>query len=417
MRSLWELLRNRPGFRWLWIGETTSLLGDWLSYVAVSLLALEAGEGALGLALVFAAHVLPTALVAPVAGIVADRVDKRRLMIGTQIAMALLMVAMVMAAWQRSLLAVQAILFLRTSVAGLFYPAKQAALRELVGEDELVDANAIDAATWSATFTFGTALGGVIAMAGPVTALVVDGLTFVVAAALLMRLPALPSQEESREPASPRDILVALAAARERPGLFEAVLAKAPLAVAGGGAWVLLNLTAERVGLWGSAALAVGVLQALRGVGTGVGPILSKRLVVRGYSAQRLLRLSAWLSLAATAAFTVVASADLGWLLLAVTALAWGMGSGGSWVFSAAEMQHKSPRATLGRLASVDMLTFTVGQGGAALLGGLAADLTGSPAVAGWLGVALGTTLYAALRLAPHTPSVPAFRPHVTGGA
>lgn len=403
MRSLWKLLQTRPGFRWLWLGETTSLVGDWLSYVAVSLLALEAGEGALGLALVFAAHILPTALVSPFAGVLADRVDKRRVLVGTQIAMAALMVLMVAAALHRSLIAVQAILFLRTTVAGFFYPAKQAALRELVEEDELVDANAIDAATWSVTFTVGTALGGVIAMAGPVLALAVDGVTFVVAGLLLARLPALPSEARDHVRPKLKEIVVALEDARTRPGLLEAVLTKAPLAVAGGGAWVVLNLAAERVGVLGSAALALGALQALRGVGTGIGPLLSKGLMKTGTSAQHLLRASAWVSFASMAAFIVAASAELGWLVLAIAALAWGMGSGGYWVFSAVEMQKKSPKAMLGRLASVDMLTFTVGQGLAALLGGYLADATGIAALSGWLPLSLGVLLYLVLRatLAP----------------
>ena len=304
MRALFDLLRRRPGFRWLWIGETISLVGDWLSYVAVSLLALSAGEGAFALAVVFAAHLMPTALVAPVAGILADRVDKRRILIGTQILMAILMVAMVFAASAGSLVLVQILLFLRTTVAGFFYPAKQAALRDVVAEEELLDANAIDATTWSVTFTIGTALGGVIAMAGPVTALIVDTATFVIAAIVLARVPALPSEAAPTKRPSLGDMMDAVREARRHDGLLEAVFTKAPLAVAGGGAWVLLNLTADQTRLWGSAALALGLLQAARGVGTGVGPLFAKRFVTDERSPGHMLRASAWFSLATIALFT-----------------------------------------------------------------------------------------------------------------
>jgi predicted MFS family arabinose efflux permease len=330
--------------------------------------------------------------------------------------MAGLMVAMVWAASERSLWAVQALLVLRTFVAGFFHPAKQAALRALVEDDELVDANALDAATWSVTFTLGTALGGLIAMAGPVTALVVDGLTFVVAALVLARLPGLPSEARSASRIHPSELAVALQAALPKPGLLEAVFTKAPLAVAGGGTWLLLNLTAERAGLWGSAALALGMLQAVRGVGTGVGPLLSKKLVARGFSSRHLLRLSVWISFLSMAAFTLTASSGAGMAALAVTALAWGMGGGGTWVFSATEMQRQSPRSVLGRLSSIDMLAFTLGQGISAMAGAWLVDATGVLSGAGWLGLALGLGLYAVVRLGarsrkPATPVTTPFAP------
>ena len=148
-------------------------------------------------------------------------------------------------------------------------------------------------------------MGGVVALGGPVLALVVDGFTFVAAAWVLSRLPSMPVEARPRERVSIHEIFRALSIAERHPGLLEAVFSKAPLAIAGGGAWVLLNLTAEDVGLWGSRALALGALQAARGVGTGVGPVLSKLLVKRGYEAGRLLRISVWVAFGSMAAFTV----------------------------------------------------------------------------------------------------------------
>ncbi len=402
MKALLSVLARRPGFRWLWLGETTSLVGDWLSYVAVSLLALEAGEGAFALAVVFAAHVMPTALVLPWAGIVADRVDKRRLLVATQLVMAGLMAAMVVAASLGALWAVQLLLLSRTTFGAFLYPARNAALPELVHADELVDANAIDTATWSATFALGTAAGGLLALADPVLALALDGLTFLVAAAAFTRLPSLPPVATAPAAGRPRlsELATAFSRAWARPALLEAVLTKAPLGIAAGAAWLLLNLTAGRLGLWGSAALALGALQAIRGVGSGVGPLASRSLLARGWSPRQLLRGSALVTLASIAAFTVVASLDLGWAALAVAALAWGVGAGGQWVFAGAELQRRSPPEVLGRLASIDMLTFALGEGTAALVAGWLVDVTGQPALAGWLGVGVGGAAYLALRLA-----------------
>src|SRR5262245_30756753 len=108
--TLVNLLGRRPHFRRLWISEVVSLLGDWMSFVAVSLLALRAGGGAVALALTLAAHSLPRALFAPAAGVLADRLDRRRLMVGANVAEGLLTVAMAVAAALGSVGAVQALL-------------------------------------------------------------------------------------------------------------------------------------------------------------------------------------------------------------------------------------------------------------------------------------------------------------------
>src|SRR5262245_15231430 len=79
LRCMLSLLLRRPAFRRLWAAGTVSLVGVWLSFVAISRLALDAGGGALALATVFAVHLVPRAWFMPLAGVVADRFDRRRL--------------------------------------------------------------------------------------------------------------------------------------------------------------------------------------------------------------------------------------------------------------------------------------------------------------------------------------------------
>ena len=404
MSSLWSLLKRRRGFRQLWLGETTSLLGEWLSYVAISLLALQSGGGALALAVVFAGHVLPAAMVSPFAGVLADRLDRRSVLIGTQLLQASLTAAMALAAAHELLIAVQLLLFARTAVVGFFYPAKQAALPRVVAEDELVDANAIDAATWSVTFAVGTALGGVLALAGPVVALSVDTLTFMVSAALFSGLKPLKPEASSNHrdslprPAALTELGNAIRFAWRRPALAESVLAKTPLAVAGGATWILLNVTADDIGLLGSSALALGLLQAVRGTGTGVGPLLTRSLAIRGIAPMKLLRAAMIVLLLAVAAFTWFAYRGDGelswWLALLVAAFVWGLGSGSIWVLSSSEIQRRTPDAMQGRLASADQLCFMLGQSAAAIGAGLLVDATGIAASAGLLGVVCGSALW-----------------------
>lgn len=398
-----NLLRERPLFRRLWLGEVISLLGDWMSFVAVSLLALREGGGVIGLALVLVGHSLPHALLAPLAGALADRLDRRRLMISANLAEAALTAGMAVAAARGNVTAVQLLVFARASVAAFLPPVQSAALRRVVREDELLTGNALLSLTWSVMFAVGMAAGGLIAALGPTLALAIDATSFIGAALLLRALP--PMRAEGRSAADGgifkaltsvrRDMVAAVHYARTRPAMLTAVLAKSPLAVAGGAAWVLLNLSATEIALLGSGAITLGVLQCVRGVGTGVGPLFSASLLRRGTS------MNAALALSAVTAFggigLLAASEHAGGLRLAVAlaaTLAWGSGIGSNWVLSSAEIQRLAPDRFLGRLSAIDLLLHTASMCGAALAGAALVDKTGIPAAAAWLALALGVPMW-----------------------
>lgn len=165
MRSL---LARRPSFRRLWLAGATSLVGDWLSFVAVGMLAMDGGGGgALALAVVLAAHLLPAALLSPVWGAVVDRFDRRRLLVGADLAASVVTLGMVGAAAAGWLGALQLLLLARSAISAIVPPAETAALRHVVAPDELAPANAILAGTWSVAYVLGMALGGVAATLGP----------------------------------------------------------------------------------------------------------------------------------------------------------------------------------------------------------------------------------------------------------
>ncbi|MCK6592631.1 MAG: MFS transporter, partial [Polyangiaceae bacterium] len=224
LKKLRALLRDRPLFRRLWMSEVISLLGDWMSFVAISLLALQKGGGVVGLALVLVGHSLPHALLAPVAGVLADRLDRKRLMIAAYIAEAGLTIAMAIAASRGNVPAVQVLVFARASVAAFLPPVQSAALRRVVREDELLTANSLTSLTWSVMFALGMAAGGLIAALGPTIALAIDASTFVIAAFLLRVLPSMRAEGRALEGglgtalgSVGRDMRAAVHFARERP--------------------------------------------------------------------------------------------------------------------------------------------------------------------------------------------------------
>jgi MFS family permease len=389
------------------MSEVISLLGDWMSFVAVSLLALQKGGGVVGLALVLVGHSLPHALLAPVAGALADRLDRKRLMIAANVAEAALTIGMAIAASRGNVPAVQILVFARASVAAFLPPVQSAALRRVVREDELLAANSITSLTWSVMFAVGMAAGGLIAALGPTLALAIDATTFMVAALLLRALPSM--RPEGRPEGGSggigtalgsvrRDMMAAVRYARERPAMLEAVLAKTPLAIAGGGAWVLLNLAANEIAVLGSGAITLGILQCMRGTGTGIGPLFSSALVRRGSSMARAFVLSA---LACFGGIALLAGGyRFGLPVALVAALAWGSGIGSNWVLSCAEIQRQSPDRFLGRLSATDGLLHTAGMCGGALGGAVLVERTGSPAAAALFGLAVGVPLWAVLRWA-----------------
>ena len=153
-----------PNYRLYFTGQSISLVGTWMQITAQSWLVLTLTHSSTDLGLVVALQAVPILLFAPYGGVVADRVDKRRLMIGLQIAMGcqalvlgLLTIAGVVRLWEVCVLAV--ILGLNNAFEN---SARQAFVREMVGRDELRNAITLNSVTVNAARAVGPAVGGVL---------------------------------------------------------------------------------------------------------------------------------------------------------------------------------------------------------------------------------------------------------------
>lgn len=397
LRAFGRLLGARPHFRRLWISNMVSLLGDWLSYVAVSLVAVDRGESAVTVGLVLVAHTLPMALLSPVAGPLADRFDRRRLMIAAHIGAGLLTVGMWGAVRSDALGWMQVFLLLRVAVSGLGLTARFAAVPQLVGPGELHAANALLGLTWSVLFAAGVAVGGVLAaVLGPGEAILCDAATFGIAALIVAGLPALPPppEEKAADPAAPREFFKAWRYARLRPRLLAALLAKTPGGIADAAGWVTLNLVAgPRVA--GSTALGIGVMHALRAVGTGIGPMLPRAWIPREAN------LGTPLAFVGLAAFLV---SDSPWVFLPALVV-WGMGTGHNWVASNAELQSTTPGGILGRMTALNVMTLTFGQAAMAVGAGLIIDASGVAVSGAWVGLGIAVVGWAGLMVVRGRPA------------
>jgi predicted MFS family arabinose efflux permease len=291
---------------------------------------------------------------------------------------------------------VQALVLVRSAAAAFMMPAEIAALRHTVEPDELVPANALLSATWSVSFVVGMALGGAIAVLGPVPAILIDASSFLVVAALLRSLPAMRAAHEAGDEranlgemiaAVPRDLWKAFVHALGNRALFRSVFAKTPIALANGAGWVVLNLVAGHAKPFGSAAISLGVLQAMRGAGTGLGPLAVSRWAGSGRAAVVAEYLAFACAFAGIGLFPQAEGAPL---LLLVIVLVWGLGTGSNWVVSSAQMQRHAPDHMIGRLSSLDNLSGTLAMVTGALGGGVSIERGARETVVTAGAVALG---------------------------
>lgn len=352
------------------MGSIVSQLGDWIGWVAVAMVALQEGGGPLDVAIVFAGHHLPAAMLTPVSGVVADRVDRRWLLCTASVGLGLVTVGMAAAAAVGAVGLLQLLLWVRSAGVAFVTPAERAALPRVVDKDELLLAGALDSASWSVVFALGMAAGGALSVLGPALALSIDALTFGASALLFARLPPIAPEHapQARRPQLFRGIADAWAVVWPRPVLRRAVFAKTPFSLAAGAGWIALALQADALGGAALGGLGFGLLHAARGVGTGVGPVLVAHRASAGGDRVRFWRTAVWVGLAGT----VVVGFATNPVVLVIAALVWGVGGGTNWVVSNEQFQTRTADRILARTSALDqvgsIMGMTVGVAAVALL-------------------------------------------------
>ena len=192
--SAFPALRHR-NFRLFFLGQGTSLVGTWMQSVALGWLVLQITDSAYWVGLVSALGTLPVLLFSLPAGVVADRVNKRRVVTVTQalsMAQALVLAALVATHRVELWHVVAAAVFLGL-VNAVDIPTRQSLFVELVGKDDLMNAIALNSSAFNAARIIGPAVGGVlIAGVGIAACFFLNGLSYVavLAGLLAMRLPA-----------------------------------------------------------------------------------------------------------------------------------------------------------------------------------------------------------------------------------
>ncbi|MDR3036451.1 MAG: MFS transporter [Kitasatospora sp.] len=387
-----RLLRQEADFRRVYLSQLVSLGGDWFAVVPLMALLQELTGGPLWGALVLAADTLVIAALSPYAGVVVDRVDRRRLMVLCDLLSAGFVATLFLV---RSGSTVWIALVALGGVAGVkaFHgPAASAALPHLVPRSDLLTANALNGGAWGVMLAAGASLGALLtSVLGIGWCFALDVLSFAVSAALVGRVRrpfggGRGDRPRRRARGLVRDDLRETASFARRDRRIVALLLAKPGTALGNGVLALFPALAATVFHVG--AVGVGLLYAARGVGALIGPVLGRRLLSGREERIRLLTVASTLLFgAAYAGFSAVTWFPAAVLLVVAAHVGGSMNS----TLSSYALQAATPDGLRGRVLSVDLMFSTLSLGASQLLAGaLSAVVAPSPAALCVAGVVTG---------------------------
>ena len=351
------LLRRNRDFRLLWMATVVSLGGDWFATVAIIGKVTDLGKGtwitpALGASLVFVCQMLPSFLVTPVAGPLADRFNRRTIMISASLLQACAATMFLLPTRSTIWLAFVAQALVST-LAGFFSPASQASVANLVSADDLKQASSLLGTTWGAMLALGASLGAWFSSQfGRDAAFIADVCSFLVAAFIISQIKGRTRAEVSGVRPRMRpiaDTKAALGYARQNRPLFLLLFSKAGFGLSSGVVGVLSSLASTR---FGGGDQTVGILLAGRGVGVVLGPVVASRLGATKEVAG-ILRACALSCFVYGFFYIGVGNAPFLWLAFVCTTIAH-LGGGTQWTLSTYGLQANTPDEYRGRIGSAD---------------------------------------------------------------
>jgi len=354
-----ELIRHNRNFRCLWAGQVVSLLGDWFNLIASAILIADLTGSGLALGFLFTIRMIAPFVIAPIAGICADRYNRKHLLIITDVARAIIVFGFLFVQNESHVWLLYTLTTLLFAVSGFFSPARSAILPDITSPQELGTANALGAATWSVMLAVGAMIGGLTTgLFGSQTAFIVDGLTFFVSAAFLLpiKLPGPPSAV----PGTPaRAKLSALRHMFQHPDILFIAMHKAAIALLLSSGFQIVQIKIANsyfvIGVGG--AISLGLIYGVNGVGSGLGPILARRWTG---DQDKLLRISINLGYL-IGAFGMLITAPLFNLeTVLIGGFVRSIGGGIVWVFSTQLLLQNAPNEIRGRIFGTEFALFTL---------------------------------------------------------
>ena len=384
--SYLALLRDNPSFTRLYAAQLITFAGEWFATVALLGLVLELTGSATAASLVLVLQTGGFAAVAPLAGIIADRVDRRRLLVGANVARAPLPLLFLLVGDASTLWLLFAVVAMLAAGAATFEPTSSASLPNLVDPERLPEANVLIGSAWGTMLAVGAAIGGLAAATlGREPVFVINALAFAASAWVIagIRRPL----QEAREPdiVHPGFVEAARAAlgfARRRRLVSAFLLSKTTF---GFGTGIVALLAVFGAEVFDAGDAGIGLLFAARGLGALTGPFAARAIFGTD---DRALLVGIGASLVALVVCYGIFPLAPAIGVAAVLVFGAHLGGGAQWALSSLGLQRATPDVLRGRLFSFDYALVTLTIALSTLAAGLVADAF-SPSVAVWTMVGL----------------------------
>ncbi len=376
LASYLRLLRENRNFRRLWGAQIVSEIGDWFYTLAIYSLLLQLTGRASSVALALVLQVLPQTFIGPTAGVVNDRISRKRVMIAADLVRVVIVLAMLLVRSRTLVWMVYPLLLLETLMAAFFEPARSSVIPNITKREDVIVANTLGSTTWSLNLVLGATLGGIVAaLLGRDAVFILNALSFLVSALLIAGMHFAEPHTEAAAPLRLRElfdyspILEGARYVRGQRNLVATIFAKAGNLVIGP-SWVLFTVMGQKyfpvhwhsVDPQRGAMLGMSLLLGARGLGALVGPLISAPWA--GHQDRRL-RLGILYGYLVTAlGYALIGKANSVWFACLWAAFAH---CGGStvWVFSTTLLQLNTDDRFRGRVFSADlglcMLTIAIG--------------------------------------------------------
>ena len=354
-----EFFFSNAKFRRLWAASVISLLGEWFNTIALFFLIVEYSGSEFLLGILFSVRMALFAVSQPVNGLLADRFSRKSLMLWANLLQVGLALSFLLVDGPEDMWWLVTLSGLMMLLHGVYVTAERAALPNIVDEEDLITANAIDSASWSTALCIGAMLGGiVVSIWGTDMAFIIDSYTFLLSSLLLIPLNFTqnidPSMKGPLFSKAIANIKIGWSRIYSDKKLLRIVFAKSSWNLAGAGlAGVFLVLAGSELTGYG-AAFGFGLFFFARGIGTGIGPLLARAIFKDKDKWPSLIGILVTIS--GFFYLLVGLSLEIYLPLTVLLIICAHSASGGNWVLSTVLTQTWVEDEVRGRVFSMDML-------------------------------------------------------------